>query len=582
MKKFLLGVLVGFAVSALTAVVFFFIVARVAASFGDRAVTVADGSTLVLKLEGSVPEKPSPDIPFPAFEDQSPITVLQVWETLRKAAADSRIKAVLFEPAGVGVGWARLEEIRAELIEFKKSGKPMVAYLRAPGTREYYLATAADKIYMSSEDTLDVKGLRVEALFVKNTLDKLGVKFDVVHAGKYKDAGDLLTQTSMTPETREVLNDILDRYYGDLVNTVAAGRKKSEAEVRETIDNGPFMGHDALSRGLVDSLGFEDQAADDLKQRLNRGELKRISNRAYLKASVPSLAGGKRIALIVGEGAITRGRDNPGFGGDTGITSGGFTKLLKQVANDSSIKGAIVRVDSPGGDAVASDEILHEVRNLSRKKPVVISMGDLAASGGYFISMTGDPIVAYPNTLTGSIGVIFAKINLKGLYDKIGVVKQPLSRGKMAELDSDYEPLSPAEQAKLRDHVDQIYQGFLKRVADGRRKKVADIEPLAQGRVWLGAEAKGNGLVDELGGLDKAVELIRKKAGMSATEKITLVPFPQKRSLFEMLLSSRSDENAAMDAALTAKIGSLLGGIPAAAWKQGGYLQVMPYTVKVF
>ncbi|MDP8980831.1 MAG: signal peptide peptidase SppA [Acidobacteriota bacterium] len=582
MKKFLLGVLVGFAVSALTAVVFFFIVARVAASFGDRPVTVADGSTLVLKLEGSVPEKPAPDIPFPAFEDQSPITVLQVWETLRKAAADSRIKAVLFEPAGVGVGWARLEEIRAELIEFKKSGKPLVAYLRAPGTREYYLATAADKIYMSSEDTLDVKGLRVEALFVKNTLDKLGVKFDVIHAGKYKDAGDLLTQTSMTPETREVLNDILDRYYGDLVNTVASGRKKSAAEVREIIDNGPFMGHDALSRGLVDSLGFEDQAADDLKQRLNRGDLKRISNRAYLKASVPSLAGGKRIALIVGEGAIARGRDNPGFGGDTGITSGGFTKLLKQVANDSSIKGAIVRVDSPGGDAVASDEILHEVRNLSRKKPVVISMGDLAASGGYFISMTGDPIVAYPNTLTGSIGVIFAKINLKGLYDKIGIVKQPLSRGKMAELDSDYEPLSPAEQAKLRDHVDQIYQGFLKRVADGRHKQVADIEPLAQGRVWLGAEAKGNGLVDELGGLDKAVELIRKKAGMSATEKITLVPFPQKRSLFEMLLSSRSDENAAMDAALTAKIGSLLGGLPTAAWKQGGYLQVMPYTFKVF
>jgi protease-4 len=582
MKKFLLGVLVGFAVSALTAVIFIFIVARVAASFGDRPVTVADGSTLVFRLEGPVPEKPVPDIPFPAFEDQSPITVLQVWETLRKAAADPRIKAVLFEPSGVGVGWARLEEIRGEFLEFKKSGKPLVAYLRAPGTREYYLATAADKIYMSSEDTLDVKGLRVEALFLKNTLDKLGVKFDVIHAGKYKDAGDLLTQTSMSPETREVLNDILDRYYGDLVSTIASGRKKPAAEIRDAIDNGPFMGNDALSRGLVDSLGFEDQAADEVKRRLNHGDLKRISHKAYLKARVPSLEGGKRIALIVGEGEITRGRENPGFGGDTGITSGGFTKLLRQVENDTSIKGAIVRVDSPGGDAVASDEILHQVKNLSRKKPVVISMGDLAASGGYFISMTGDPIVAYPNTLTGSIGVIFAKINLKGLYDKIGITKQPLSRGKMAELDSDYQPISPAEQAKLRDHVDQIYQGFLKRVADGRRRKVAEIEPLAQGRVWLGAEAKGNGLVDELGGLDKAVELIRKKAGIGANEKITLVPFPQKRSLFEVLLSSRSDESAAMDAVLNAKIRTLLGGFPAGAWEQGGFLQVMPYTVKVY
>ncbi len=259
----------------------------------------------------------------------------------------------------------------------------------------------------------------MESMYFKDTLDKIGVKADVVHAGKYKDAGDILTQTSMSPETREVLNAILDQYYGDLIATIAQGRKKQPDAVRALLDDGPFVARDALSAGLIDALGYEDQAEIDMQTRLKQSELKKVSGKAYLKAPLLSAGAGRRIALVVGEGTITQGSGNESADDDS-FTGTGFIKLLKQVENDSSIQGVILRIDSPGGDAVASDEILHEAKNLSKKKPLVISMSDEAASGGYYVAATGDPIVAYPNTLTGSIGVIFARLSLHGLYDKVG------------------------------------------------------------------------------------------------------------------------------------------------------------------
>ena len=407
------------------------------------------------------------------FQDQAPMTVEQVWDTFRKAAADSRIKGIIFEPRGLEMGWAKMQEIHDEILQFKKSGKPIISFLRGPSAREYYLAAATDKIFLAPEDSLDLKGLRVEAVFIKNTFDKLGIHADVIHAGKYKDAGDMLTQTSMTPETHEVLDQILDQYYGNLIDTIAQGRKKQADAVRAMIDQGPFMANEALANGLIDAFGYEDQAADDMKIRLKQTELTKLSAKSYSKT--PALSGGvsRRIALVVGEGEITRGSGNSSPD-DQGITAAGFIKLLKQVEDDSSIRGVIIRVDSPGGDGVASDDILHEAKNLSKKKPVVISMSDLAASGGYFISMTGDPIVAYPNTLTGSIGVIFARMSLHGLYDKIGVNKQILKRGQYADLDSDYAPLTDDQHQKISGQIDAFYKSFVSRVADGRKK---DLRP---------------------------------------------------------------------------------------------------------
>ena len=575
MKNFFIGLVAGVVLSGLALLILFFAIARLASSFAERPVTVADSSMLVLKLDGDLPEKSPPEIPLPFLEAQTPMAVHEVWSTFRKAAADSRIKAVLFEPHGLGIGWARLEEIQQEILQFKKSGKPIVTYLRNPGGAEYYLASATDRVLLAPEDSLDLKGLRVESMFFKTGLDKLGVKVDVIHAGKYKDAGDMFTQTAMTPETREVLNQVLDQYYGNLIDTIAQGRKKPADAVKAIVDQGPYLASEALSNGLVDSLGYEEQAVENLKNRANRQDLKCISGKAYLKAPFAQTGTASRIALVVGEGDITAGSGNE-TANDQGFTSAGFIKLLKQVEDDATIKGVILRVNSPGGDGTASDDILHEARNLSRKKPLVISMSDLAASGGYFVAVTGDPIVAYPNTLTGSIGVIFARFNLHGLYDKLGIGKQLLTRGRYATLDSEYAPMDEDQRRKIAGQIDAFYKVFVSRVAEGRKRNFAEIEPLAQGRVWLGAQAKQHGLVDELGGLDRAIELVKKKAHIPATDRITLVPYPGKRSVFELLFN-RPDDSAGVEM----KLQKLVGRLPLEALSHGGFLKLMPYSIQV-
>jgi protease-4 len=250
------------------------------------------------------------------------------------------------------------------------------------------------------------------------------------------------------------------------------------------------------------------------------------------------------------------------------------------VENDASIQGVILRINSPGGDGIASDDILHEAKRLSQKKPTVISMSDDAASGGYFIAMTGDPVLAYSNTLTGSIGVFFGKINLKGLYDKIGVSTAVLTRGRFAAIDSVDHPLTDEQRAKLRTEIEGFYRGFVQRVADGRKRKYGEIEPLAQGRVWLGSQAKQNGLIDEIGGLDRAVELVRQRAKIGATEKITLVSYPPRRSIFDLLWNRQSDSELE-SRMVESQIRSLVGKMPIGALAHGGILRLMPFTIDV-
>jgi protease IV len=581
MKNFLIGLLIGVLLCGLTLLVLVFAVARFAGSFANRPASVADGSTLVLDLEGDVPERLPADIPIPILQNQTPLSVEQVWDTFRKAAADPRIHGILFEPRGLDIGWAKMQEIRAEILQFKKSGKPIITYLHGPSAREYYLASATDKIIVSPEDSLDLKGLRAESLYFKDTLDKVGVKADVIHAGKYKDAGDILTQTSMSPETREVLNAILDQYYGDLIATVAEGRKKQPDAVRALLDDGPFLARDAAANGLIDTLGYEDQAVAEMQARLKQTELKKVSSKTYLKSSLLSAGAGRRIALVVGDGTITAGSGNE-TADDESFTAIGFIKLLKQVENDSSIQGVILRIDSPGGDAVASDDILHEAKNLSKKKPLVISMSDEAASGGYYVAATGDPIIAYPNTLTGSIGVIFARFNLHGLYDKIGLNAQILTRGRYADIDSEYTPLSDAERQKISGQIDAFYRAFVGHVADGRKRPFDQIEPLAQGRVWLGAQAKRNGLVDQLGGLDRAIEVLKQQAHMSPSERVTLVPYPGQRSVFDLLFRSRTEALSDFEMhRVEGRVGKMLGKFPWQILSQRGFLKVMPYTISV-
>lgn len=569
MKKFLIGILVGLILAVLTGVVFVFSALRL----GERRANIPDGATLVLKLDDDLPEKQPVQIPLPFVGSSDTITVLEAWRGLRNAATDTRVKALIVETGPVRAGWGKLQELREGLLAFKKSGKPLVAVLRTPRSRDYYLATAADRIYMSPEDLFDVKGLRAEVMFVKNALSKIGVAVEIEHRGKYKDAGEMFSETGMTPESREVINSILDGVYSDLLSAYSQGRKKTIEDMRTLIDHGPYTARQAANKGLIDALRYEDQVHGELRDQLKQSELKRISFQEYMRGiGISDRGAKKRIAFVVGEGAIARGEGSDAMGTDEAFTSGAFIKMLRKVSSDNSINGVILRVDSPGGDAVASDEMLREVRLLSKKKPTVISFSDMAASGGYYISMTGDPIISYPNTITGSVGVIYGKVNLRGLYDKIGVNKEILIRGANAAIDSDYAPMTPEARAKLREGIDEIYREFVSRVAEGRKKKWEEIEPLAEGRAWLGSQAKRNGLVDELGGLDKTIELVKKKAGLGADERIELVPYPPKRNILDQYLRSTTDQN------VESRIRQLLG-FDYGVWLRGGMMRIMPYTV---
>lgn len=571
MRKFLLGIFTGLVLSVLAVVVLVFSAARL----GDSRPTISSDSALILKLSGDIPEKAPVSIPVPFVSTTTPVTVQEIWSTLQRAAGDRRIRALIVDLGRMDAGWAKANEIRDDLLAFRKSGKPVWVFLRSPGMREYYVATAADKIYSAPEDLIDVKGVRAELMFLKETLDKAGVQVEVEHVGRFKDAGDTLTETSMSPTTRESLGLVVDGIYAQALQAIATGRKRPVEEIRAIVDEGPFTAKQAAAKGLIDTLRYEDQMYGEMKGNLKLGEMKKLPFRSYLKAIGPEAESKKKVALVVGSGTILRGSGEETLGTDQGFTSGAFIKTLQSVAQDKSIAGVILRVDSPGGDAFASDEILREVKLLHDKKPMVISMSDYAASGGYYVSMTGDPVVAYPSTLTGSIGVLFTKVNLRGFYDKLGIRKEVLQRGKNANVDSDYGPLTPEARAKLQTGLQEFYTSFVSIVAEGRKRKYEEVEPLAQGRVWLGSDAKQRGLVDDLGGLDAAVAAIRKKAGMKADEPVRLIPYPPKRSLLEQLMKSTS-ESASIEERLAQTV-----GIDLRVFAGSGYLHMMPARVSL-
>lgn len=572
MKQFLLGVFVGLVFAVLAGFIVILAIGKLAS---PKTPVIAANSILVLNLDGDLPESAPVEFPLPFFEQQSPVTVRDFWSSLHYAATDKRVKAVVIRPRGLSAGWAKLQEIHDDLVAFKKSGKPVYAYLEGAGTREYYVASVADKIFDSPDDVLDVKGMRLEAMYLKGTLDKVGAEFQVDHIGKYKDAGDMFTRKDMSPETREVLNQVLDQLYGDFCSTVSAGRRKTPDEIKALVDQGPFTADKAKAAGLIDVLGYDDQMYGELNRKVG-GDPSKVSLRTYSK-TIPYK--GDHIALLSAEGDIIRGRVDDMFGGNQTIASENITKVIRQLKNDKFVKGVIVRVDSPGGDAVASDEILHEMKMLSSEKPLVISMSDYAASGGYFISMTGDQVVAYPDTITGSIGVIYGKFTLKEFYNKLGIQKDILQRGKYADIDSDYTTLSEAGKQKLHEGIQTTYHSFVSKVAGARKKPYDQIDSLAQGRVWMGAQARQNGLVDELGGLDKAIAVIKQRAKLPADHDVSLVSYPARRSFLDLLTNSNADQVA--DSMAEEKIRKTLGFVPSPSLLKGGILRLMPYRIVV-
>ncbi len=582
MGKFLLGCLTGVILVVLIGFIGFFAIA----SLRTKPATVEDGSTLVMHLVGNVGEKPAIEFNIPGIGEHATVTVESVWATLRRAAGDSRIRALVLEPRDVGAGWGAMQEIHADIENFRKSGKPVIAWLQSPSLRDYYIATAAGKIYMPPTDMLNLKGIGFQMMYFKNTLDKLGVTVDVEHAGKYKDYGDQFTKAGMSPETREVMNSLADGLYGDLVSVIANGRNKDNAAVRGIIDTGPFLAKQAKATGLIDDLKYEDEVFGELKTALHQTELKKTSEREYGRVTDASAEMGAQdqIAFVVGEGAIARGDDSD----SDGLQSGAFDRMLEKVGEDSGVKAAIIRINSPGGEVVASDDMWRAMNRLSQKKPVVISMGDEAASGGYYMAMNGSPIVAYQGTITGSIGVVFGKPNLHGLYDKLGITKETVSRGKFALIDSDYAPLTPEERMKLKEGIDATYDDFLDKVSKARHKTVSEVDAVAQGRVWLGDQAKERGLVDEIGGIDAAIQKARTLAHIPSASRVGLTVYPAKKSLLEYIMQAMGGGGDGDDAlaSLAAKAGvgplrSALRNSHLRVWMEGGMMRMMPFSLEV-
>jgi len=535
MRNWFIGLLSGLVLAVVLAV----LLVAVAASIASGPPRVAQGSTLVLDLEDEIVEHQPSDLRARLWQGGEKTTVRNIVLNLEKAAADSRINSVVVRFNRPSLGWAKAEEIRAALERFRGSRKQLSCYMIMGSLRDYYMASACQKIAMQPLGMLDVKGMRAEALFVRGTLEKVGVEPDFVTSGPYKTAADMFTRKNMTPEHREMINWLLDGLYGDALKALAAARGKTPDEMRAIIEAGPYEPSEAKEAGLIDELLYEDQIYERIKEQDPNKRFRRLTGTRY--AHVPEadagLKTGSKIAVVYATGTIMQGEDGVDpLGGDTGTGSASMLKHLREISDDSSLKALVLRVDSPGGDAFASEAIWRAVGELQKKKPVVVSMSDVAASGGYYIAATGAPIVADAKTITGSIGVYFGKIDARGLYGKLGVTKDLITRGPNSTLDSDYTSLTPQQRQLLEKWVMDTYGVFLQRVSDARKMPVEEVNQIAQGRVWTGQQAWDRKLVDEVGGFDRAVAIAKERAKIPADERVQLVPYPRPRSLFELIM----------------------------------------------
>jgi len=553
-----------------------------------REPAVASNTTLVLQVGGDLAEVAPGDVVGYLRGVRTP-TVRSVVDNLRKARADSRIRAVLLKPAGFSSPfWGKVQEIRDAVLEFRKSGKPVYAYLEYGGDRDYYLATAAEKIFLMPSAPLDLTGVATYELFLRGTLDKIGAYPDLHHIGDYKTAINTLTQKGFTPAHKEMDESLNRDLYDQIVRGIADGRKKNDAEIRQRFDEGPFLPEDALHAGLIDDVAYEDQVNDKLQAGERR---RRVDGDEYARVSLTSvgLNRGPRVAVIYATGTITSGKS--GFDPVNGAVVGSDTLIehIRQARRDSGVRAIVLRVDSPGGSAAASDAIWRELviaKNERADRPLVVSMSDLAASGGYYIAMPAQAIVAQPSTLTGSIGIFGGKVVTGGVYQKLGARIESTSVGRNAELDSPVRPYNPSELKKLNEQLQAFYDQFVEKVAESRHTTPEKIDAIAQGRVWTGRQAKENQLVDELGGLDRAIAIAKQRAKIPAETEVELVVYPARRSFYELLADQLSSpgEGIAVATWLNANLSkSEIEALrvmrsPLALFRRGEVLALMPFT----
>ncbi len=516
------------------------------AALGKSEPSIRDNSVLTLRVAGSLPDY-TPDDPFKKFFGGPDQSLTGLVMQFKKAKVDKRIKAILLDVNMSGVGWGKAEEIRDAIADFRTSGKPVYAYLEFGLNKEYYIATACDKVYVPPPGSLFINGLAADVMFFRGSLDKLGIYPDIYRIGKYKSVGDMFTEKQMTDAHREYINSMLDDLFNRYVNTIAKDRHKTPDEVRALIDNAPYDADQAKAAGLIDDALYRDQVENELKKLLGQKEsepLVAVRGVDYRDVAPESLGlnKGERIAVIYASGDIGSGSSQNSPSGDQSIGSDTVAKALNDAAADKSIKAIELRVDSPGGSGLASDIIWRAVDMANQKKPVVVSMSDVAASGGYYISASASKIIAQPSTITGSIGVVAGKPVLRGFYDWLGISNEYVLRGKTAGMFRETEKFSDEERAKFEEWVKTTYYGdFVPKVAKGRGKDAEFIDSVGQGRVWTGAQAKDRSLVDEFGGLDKAIDVAKQLAKIPADKGVERVILPYPTTFLQQLLSGNTD-----------------------------------------
>jgi protease-4 len=505
----------------------------------ERPPSIAASSYLEIPLSGPIEEYSSPNVWASILRGGRPLSVHDVWLNLKKAKRDGRITGVLLRLGMLGGDWAKCAEIRDAVLDFRKSGKPVYAFIEeAPEfDKEYYLATACDRIILHPLGWLGITGAGGVVPFLKNGLEKIGIEAEIERVEEYKTAYNMFTESGFTPAHREMLESIVGDEFETYVRTVAAARHKTEAEIRALIDEAFFQGARAVASGLVDDLLYEDQVAALFEAGGRPANRVGLSTYDRVPAVPEGLGGGRRIALIYGSGAIHGGASTPATMGAE--TVAGWIRAARE---DASIAAVVFRVDSPGGSAVASDTIWREAMLCRKAKPFVVSMSDVAGSGGYWISMGAHRIVAQPQTLTGSIGVLSGKVNLAKLLEKIGVTSGEVMRGARADVFTPFRPWTPEERALIKKQILWIYDRFLAQVAEGRKLTKEAVDKIGRGRVWTGRQAKEIGLVDEIGGLDTALRLARELAGIDRDAEIRLTIWPKRESLFASLFGGRRRE----------------------------------------
>ncbi len=549
---------------------------------GTIAPAIASNTVLTVDLQGYYPEEPPDDLVGALFNKEF-VTLRKLLYTFDKARQDKNIKGLYLRISPFeNIGWAKAKEIRDAIMRVRSAGKSVTAYLEVASDKEYYIATAADKIYMPPGGMLLLDGLMIQQLFLKDTFAKVGVAWEEIHVGEYKSAVEAYTRTEMSDASREALSAVVNVLYEEIMRGMNTGRGFNENDADVAINGGPYLiAADAVNAGLVNELKYENKLRDEIGLG-GDGPYHEVKYTDYM-AHIPYPTSGDKIALIYATGVIVVGKNqDSGFDGKM-MGSETISDWIHEAAEDEETKAIVMRVDSPGGSALAADIIWQAVQEAKAKKPVVVSMGDYAASGGYYISMGADYIFAEPTTLTGSIGIYFMRPLIGGLYEKLGARNQSLYRGNNAVMFDPTQPLNDLNRETMYNFLYTTYHDFVSKAAEGRKVDFESLEAVAQGRVWMGLHAVDNGLVDELGDLDSAVAKAQELAGLGHDAQPRLDVFPRKKDFFDLLREEKLPLASLID----------LDKLPAefkpfvsiknwqTYYKPGEPMALLPFTLKV-